>query len=68
MLEDNFYLVHLKTLIDSSTKIERLKKILASLSKKSKDQIAKGKRKEKIVLATAYPAVLGILYLYFKKY
>jgi SNF2 family DNA or RNA helicase len=66
--EDNFYLVHLKTLIDSSTKIQRLEKILASMSKKSKDWIAKGERKEKMVLATAHPAVLGILYLYFKKY
>jgi hypothetical protein len=37
MLEDNFYLVHLKTLIDSSIKIQRLKKILANISKKSKD-------------------------------
>ena len=68
MLEDNFYLVHLKTLIDSSTKIQRLEKILASMSKKSKDQIAKGEQKEKMVLAIAHPTVLGILYLYFKKY
>jgi SNF2 family DNA or RNA helicase len=48
VLEDNFYLVHLKTLIDSSTKIQRLEKILASMSKKSKDWIAKGERKEKM--------------------
>ena len=48
MLEDNFYLIHLKTLIDSSIKIQRLEKILASMSKKSKDQIAKGERKEKM--------------------
>jgi hypothetical protein len=58
MLEDNFYLVHLKTLIDSSTKIQRLKKILASISKKSKDWIAKGERKEKMVLAIPCPTTL----------
>ena len=65
MLEDNFYLIHLKMLIDSSIKIQHLEKILASMSKKSKDQIAKGERKEKTVLAIANPTILDILYLYF---
>ena len=38
------------------------------MRQRSEDWIAKGKQKEKMVLATAHPTALSILYLYFKKY
>jgi hypothetical protein len=65
---DNLYAQNLKTLVNSSTKILRLEKILARMRQRSEDWIAKGEQKEKMVLATAHPAALGILYLYFKEY
>jgi len=66
--KDNLYSKHLPTLINSYTKILRLNKILDDIRQRSKEYIAKGKRKEKMVLATAHPAALSILYLYFKQF
>ncbi len=66
--KDNLYATHLKTLVKSSAKLESLNKILAGMKERSSKWIARGDSKEKMVLTTAHPAVLGILYLYFKVY
>ncbi len=65
---DNLYATYLETLVESSAKLESLNKILAGMKKRSSKWIARGDSKEKMVLTTAHPAVLGILYLYFKIY
>ncbi len=68
MPNDNLYATYLETLVESSAKLESLNKILAGMKKRSSKWIARGDSKEKMVLTTAHPAVLGILYLYFKIY
>ncbi len=68
MPNNNLYATYLETLVESSAKLESLNKILASMKKRLSKWIAKGDSKEKIVLTTAYLAMLSILYLYFKIY
>ena len=62
MLDYSFYAIYLKTLVESSTKLKKLKKILADMRGRSDEAMAKGETKEKMVCTTAHPAALGLLY------
>jgi len=42
--------------------------ILAAIKQRSRKWEAKGEEKEKMIIATAHPAALLILHLYFKKF
>jgi hypothetical protein len=48
-------------------KMIKLEKILSSIEDRLKKAIAKGELKEKMILTTRHPTILGIIYSYFKK-
>ena len=66
MPKDSLYAIHLKTLVESSIKLIKLKEILKEMQKRLNKAIAKGELKEKIVCTIAHPIVLGLLYKFFK--
>ena len=62
VLDYSFYTIYLKTLVKSSIKLKKLKKILANMQRRLDKAIARGETKEKIVCTTAHPAALSLLY------
>jgi SNF2-related domain len=65
----NLYIIHLDTLVKSGKeKLDQLKKLLHDMRKRSKEWAKKGEKTEKMIIATAHPAILLILHLYFQHY